>query len=113
MKKKSIRVLACLLAAFALLFTLAACGETQPVSRFYGSGNTGVTLNDDQTFVANLYHGVVKTGTYEEQESFEGYTLVIYTVGGEELIGTIFNNILTIPQEWADGHGHGSSFPLR
>jgi len=118
MKKASfVRALVCVLAAATLLFALCACGEKQSgeqsKGRFYGIGDTGVTLNDDLTFVANLYHGVAKAGTYLEGTAPGDMVVVTFTVDGEQVFGTITGDVLTIPREWADSHGHGNSFPLQ
>ncbi|MCL2507679.1 MAG: hypothetical protein FWF05_00740 [Oscillospiraceae bacterium] len=119
MKKTSvIRVLVCVLLTAVTVFSFTACSEKQPdekpvEDRVYGSINTGVMLNADLTFVANLYHGVVKTGTYSESTGSDGVTTVTYTVDGYEVFGTIKNDVLTIPPEWSDSHGHGSTFALQ
>ena len=114
MKKAfAIRVLACALAALIALFALGACSG-QADYRYYGISGTGVTLNDDLTFAANLYHGTVKTGTYTESAGPDGVTLVTFTSGGVQAVGAIVDDVLTIPLEWRDGHGgHSNAFPLR
>ena len=105
------KILICLI--LITLVLISSCGEKDSDHRFYGSGDLGVTLNDDLTFVANLYHGFSVSGTYTETTE-NGVTTVIYTSDdGIEYIGTISKNILTIPYEWGDAHGHGNTFALQ
>ncbi|MCL2513181.1 MAG: hypothetical protein FWF08_04690 [Oscillospiraceae bacterium] len=134
-KTKIIRILICVLLILAAIFLFSACGNKQSdeqvsqsennnsgenqsagqpaQDRFYGSGDTGVALNADMTFTANLYHGIVKTGTYTESTGANGFTTVTYTVDGVKYVGSIKDNILTLPAKWADSHGHGNTFPLQ
>jgi len=115
-----IQILACLL---LVMIALSACGKKQAdqnQDRVFGSNRTGVILNADATFVANLYHGVVKTGTYAESTDADGVTTVTFTVDNnkpgtikDKVTGTIVDDVLTIPPEWRDSHGHSSAFVLQ
>jgi len=107
------RALTCVLLAAVMLFSLAACGAKEQ-DRVYGTASAGVTLKADGSFSANLYHSVSKAGTYTESESSAGVTVVTFTVSdGTTAVGTIQGKVLTIPTEWMDSHGHGSSFTLQ
>ena len=112
--KLFVRIFIGALLAAILVFTLGACGEKPSEGpRVFGTSDTGVTLNADNTFTASLYHGVAKAGTYTESTGNDGVIKIVFTVDGAESIGAIYNNVLTIPPEWADAHGHGSTFALQ
>ncbi|MCL2695903.1 MAG: hypothetical protein FWE69_06215 [Clostridiales bacterium] len=112
MKRKSqTRAWICALLAAALLLSLGACGKKE--DRVFGSEELGVQLNADGTFTANLYHNDVKIGTYTEEKESNGVVIVAFVVDGEETLGTIVGNVLTIPEQWRDAHGHSSKFPLQ
>jgi len=84
-------------------------GGQHSESETYSHGRQKVELNENGTFSANLAHGVNKNGTYTKKA--EGSrTIVTFTVDGKQEIGRIENNSLHLPNEWDDGHGHGSVF---
>ena len=73
----------------------------------YSAGGQTVYLYQDGKFTALLAHNKTKTGTYTR--STEGArTEVAFNINGAINIGSIENNRLRIPNEWDDGHGHGS-----
>jgi len=80
--------------------------------RVYVSGDQTVTLNDDGTFKAELYHGVNISGTYTESTE-GGVVIITYLHDGIVTTGTISGNTLIIPEEWEDDHGHGYNFTLK
>ena len=101
-------IVICLIALIILLAT------RQSGNRVYENGNQTVILKSDGSFTANLAHEVTKSGTYNENESEEnGIITVSFVTDGSTAEGTISNNILTIPDEWSDGHGHGTTFRLK
>ena len=86
-------------------FSGSGKGETE----IFSHGRQKVELNADGTFKASLAHGVNKNGTYTKKA--EGSrTIVTFIVNGKQEIGRIENNSLHLPNEWDDGHGHGSVF---
>ena len=116
-RKKAIMLAGCalaLVAVSALLIVHALRGESVRV--FSAGVNQVVTLYEDGTFTAHLPHNVTKAGTFTEH--IEGdVTAISFTHGGRTEAGSITDygdiNVLTIPQAWDDGCGHGRDFLLR
>jgi len=96
--------------------------------RVFENGNANVRLFPDGTFIANLFHNTKITGTYTEMTA--GYeTAVLFTYSGINnisggissfestglvtVVGGIVEDVLTIPIDWDDGHGHGMDFAFR
>ena len=113
--KNYVRTIACAIAAAVVLFALGACSGSNnaDTARIYANGANTITLNEDFTFSAKLPHGLTKSGTYSETVDALGVTTIIFTVNGAQASGIIRNNVLSIPSEWEDSHGHGSNFALR
>ena len=99
----------CVLIALIAVLTLLFFRNQNDTEVFSYSGQT-VRLSPDGTFMANLAHNVNKSGTYIKVTE-SAWTLVFFNVNGNEEIGSIANNALTLPDEWNDGHGHGTVFP--
>ena len=80
--------------------------------RVYANGRNTITLDPNGTFAARLPHNTNFYGTYTEAS--EGNRVRIsFMYQGLTVNGTISNNVLEIPREWDDGHGHGTRFTLR
>jgi len=96
--------------------------------RVFENGNANVRLFPDGSFIANLFHNTKITGAYSEMT--QGHeTAVLFTYGGitnlsggvstfdvtgpVTAVGGIVNDVLTIPEDWDDGHGHGMDFSYR
>ena len=73
----------------------------------YSGGGQTIHLFADGKFSANLAHGNFKSGTYTRTDD-GSRTIVSFNVSGVVQEGSIENNRLRIPNEWDDGHGHGS-----
>ena len=108
MKKLIALALVLMLAAFVLV----GCGSSDEEDRVFALGSHTVTLNADGTFEARLFHGFSVDGEYTES-TVAGVLTVTFTHDGQEVRGTIVDDVLTIPHEWEDGHGHGTQFTLR
>ena len=96
--------------------------------RVFENGNTNIRLFPDGTFVANLFHNSKKTGIYSELTQ-NNETAVLFTYGGTlslegvvssfdsagllTVVGGIVEDVLTLPEDWDDGHGHGLDFAFR
>ena len=78
--------------------------------RVYTDGYQKVTLHDDGSFNAVLAHEV-RTGTYVESTE-DGVIMVTFISGENSVNGSITNDSLALPEEWDDGHGHGSILAL-
>ena len=93
--------------------------------RVFERGNANIRLFPDGTFVANLWHNTKVTGTYRELTqghetavlfTHSGKTLLsggestFYETGTVTVVGGIVDDILTMPEDWDDGHGHGMEF---
>ena len=74
--------------------------------RTFSDGHQSVTLQNDGSFTARLAHGR-KSGTYTENTQ-GAVTWVIFSYDGTSARGRLEGDILTIPDEWDDHHGHGS-----
>ena len=99
-----------------VIATVSAVGliqqRGQEGPRIYTNGRSTISLRADGTFRASLPHGVVRNGTYSEV-SIDGIITVAFVEGGITVNGTINGNVLTIPNEWDDGHGHPRNYILR
>jgi hypothetical protein len=74
----------------------------------YSDGGQTVRLLPDGTFNAILAHRVRKSGTYTKTTEGNRIT-VLFNINDREEIGRIIDDILYIPREWDDGHGHGNA----
>jgi len=112
-------------------FTLAynpeqAIDNTQ--IRVFENGNANIRLFPDGTFIANLFHNTKITGAYTEMSdgqeiavlfTYSGINNLSHGVSAFEatglvtVVGGIVDDILTIPEDWDDGHGHGIDFVFR
>jgi len=98
---------AVLLIAAVIVFAV----QQQRSARVYSDGSQSVTLNANGKFSAALSHDVKKSGKYTETTS-GGVTTITFTSSGTSADGKIENDILSIPLEWADDHGHGTELAL-
>ena len=111
-QKKIIISLACLL-VIGIVAAITIIGiQQQSPARIFTYGTNRVTLFDDGNFLAQLPHNVKKSGTYSEHTQ-GNITTVIFNIETQTYTGTISNNILTIPDEWNDSHGHNTEYRLR
>lgn len=78
----------------------------------YVSGNQTITLADDGTFIAVLAH-TMRSGTYAQSVQADGVTTITFTENDTSVTGSIADDVLTLPTQWDDGHGHGIHFQLR
>jgi len=97
--------------AIAVAVTLFIVND-QNSKRVYVSGDQTVTLKDDGTFKAVLYHDLSISGTYTESTD-EGIVVVTYYYDGITANGSLSGNVLIVPDEWQDDHGHSYSFTLK
>jgi len=96
--------------------------------RVFENGNANVRLFPDGTFIANLFHNTKITGTYTEMtdgrevavlftysgiNNISGGVSSFESTGLTTVVGGIVDNVLTIPEDWDDGHGHGMAFTFR
>jgi hypothetical protein len=104
--------------AFKLAYSAGQYGSTmQEYIRVFENGNANIRLFPDGTFIANLFHNIKITGTYTEMtDGREIAVLFTHSCADNALVtvvGGIVNDILTIPEDWDDGHGHGMDFAYR
>ena len=115
-KKIIITVIICIIAAAILTaaIILIVNNERQNTDRVFVSHGAEVTLSGDGTFNAFLWHNEIITGTYTESEE-NGVLIVAFMNNGVTEMGLINGNMLYIPHEWDDDHGHGNEavFTLR
>ncbi|MCL1823430.1 MAG: hypothetical protein FWG44_04435 [Oscillospiraceae bacterium] len=106
-------VAVCVIAFAVFLFTQQSSErEHLNDSRIFEYGGQTITLYSDNTFTANLSHGAFYSGTYNETPLDE-FSLISFKTADDEVGGSIYNDVLTIPEEWDDGHGHGTEFALK
>jgi len=93
--------------------------------RVFENGNVNIRLFPDGTFIANLFHNSRITGTYTEMTQGDE-TAVLFTHNGittaesgavsfetpgrVTVVGGIAGGVLTMPEDWDDGHGHSRDF---
>jgi len=105
-------VAAIIIAALVFYFLNQQNADQQGSERVYELGDGAVTLNDDGSFNAHLFHGDSYIGTYIEDIQGD-VTIISFNYDGINATGWIIGNGLTLPDEWDDGHGHGHEFILR
>ena len=107
-KRKKIIIIAIIAVVIvALAIIIALFYSRQKGTETYSSGGQTITLHNDGTFTANLAHGLSYEGSYEKTSDSDG-TILIFTTGGTSVSGRVNGDILSIPDEWLDDHGHGS-----
>ena len=79
--------------------------------RVFSDGLQTVTLRANGKFTAALAHDS-RAGTYTETKE-NGVTTISFTAEGATVTGDITDDVLTIPEEWGDSHGHGSKLKLK
>ena len=82
------------------------------LTQVYTDGYASIELRPNGRFNAALYHNDRYSGTYTTSQS-GGATLVHLTHDGVTVIAMILDYGFVIPDEWDDGHGHGSVLPKR
>jgi hypothetical protein len=110
-RKKIIRVTACAIIAIVAISLIVFIALRQKDDLVYTDGNQTVTLRADGTFTARLAHDS-RAGTYTETKE-GGITIISFIIDGIAADGEIANDVLTIPNEWGDSHGHGSTLKLK
>jgi len=111
-RKKAIIIAGCALAAIAVVGVLIFAIIEESNARVFVSGSNQIILFEDGRFSAILPHNVTKSGTFTE--TTEGnLTTVLFTHGGNTVSTNITGNVLRIPVEWEDGHGHNPLYTLR
>jgi len=100
----------CVLAiVVAVIVIVAVRNQNSAGAEIYSYGGQSVWLFTNGNFTASLAHHTVN-GTYTKVNE-SARTLVYFSVNGNQVIGRIINNSLYLPDEWDDGHGHGTVFP--
>jgi hypothetical protein len=105
-RKKTIRLVVCALVVVAIGALLAYASFTQNGKRIFSDGHQTITLNNNGRFHAELFHEN-KEGAYTER--IDGNIMIItFSYDGTDAEGYIDGDILHIPDEWDDHHGHGT-----
>ena len=74
----------------------------------FSDGTQTVMLLPDGTFAATLAHEESENGTFTKETAGDKTLIGFDTVEGT-VFGTIEGDVLYIPEEWQDDHGHGSA----
>lgn len=69
------------------------------------SNTETIILNSNGTFTANIPHSVQKSGKYTINNN-----IISFTADNVTESGYINGKSITIPEEWDDGHGHGTIY---
>jgi len=110
-KRKKLIITSICVAVAVIVVTLVIYDQlNRNRERVYTDGNQTVTLQTNGAFTASLAHNSI-SGTYKQKKS-NGVTIISFTSDGATVNGSITDNILSIPEEWDDHHGHGSTFKL-
>ena len=110
-KKTNIIIIMCVSLALVVISFFIYNALQQKDDRIFTDGQQTVTLHTDGTFTARLAHDS-RTGTYTEKKE-KGVTTVSFITEGTTVTGDIANDVLTIPDEWDDHHGHGAKLKLK
>ena len=86
--------------------------KQQTTARVFINENQTITLNTNGTFIARLAHDNNIDGTYSEANN-GNFTIISFFYQDSTVNSRIMNNILSLPHEWEDSHGHGNEFKLR
>ena len=106
-KRKRMILIAALIVVILIIAVPTLYNNLRPSNdRIFTDGQQTVTLHANGTFSARLAHDT-QSGTYAEKQE-GGVTVVSFTVGNTTVNGKIGGDVLTIPEEWDDQHGHGS-----
>ena len=111
-KKRIITAVVCVAAVAIITAAVLITLNQQSDRRVYALGVNTITLSGDGTFDAQPGCAGSKSGTFSESLSGDA-TIITFTHDGMTANGRIVGNVLTIPDEWDDGHGHGTEFTLR
>ena len=104
-KQKKIIIIAAAVVIIAVAAIIIIGMITAKNDEIYTDGSATITLLGNGKFTAKLYHGSNYSGKYVK--SADGGT-VTFTYDGQTAVTKLENNELHIPEEWADGHGHGT-----
>ena len=113
-KSKQRRIIAaavCVLAAITIAAIIITNAYQQSKTRIYTDGHQTITLQHNGKFTAALAHEA-ESGTYTETSN-DGIITVTFTTDENSVTGTIVDDTLNLPEEWDDGHGHGSTLMLK
>jgi len=109
-QKKLLIICICVLvvaaAAAVAIFFIAQPSDGE----VYRGGGQLVQFLEDGSFSATLPHGVRKSGTYTKTVE-DGRTIVAFNTDGIVVTGYIEDDMLHLPHEWDDGHGHDIILP--
>ena len=102
-RKKIIIIALSAVIAVAVVTAIVIGAVNSARTQTYTDGHATITLHSDGSFTATMYHGERYNGTYlKTDESVE------FTYGGATVSTLLDGNRIHIPNEWEDGHNHGS-----
>ena len=110
-RNRLILILVCVLAAGIIAALIIFNTSRQGGARVFTDGSQIVTLRDNGTFTARLTHDKRISGRYSE-DSAGGVFTITFTYDGVTAAGSFEGIVLILPDEWDDGHGHGSRLTL-
>ena len=108
--KRRITIAACSALLLALIAAIAIAAIISARTQTFSDGYATFEMRPTGRFSASLYHNESFKGTYTTSES-GGATLVHLSHDGVTVIGMILDMGFVLPDEWLDGHGHGSVLP--
>ena len=96
----------------AIIIAVIVGAVFSALTEVYTDGNATIELRPNGRFSALLYHNERYTGTYTTSQT-GGATFVHFTYGDITSVTMFIEDGLVIPDDWDDGHGHGSVLPKR
>jgi len=82
----------------------------QSTTCVYTDGHQTVTLRKNGNFSAALAHET-REGIYTENGTGD-IIVIVFVSDGKSVEGIIEKDVLNLPDEWQDDHGHGSKLKL-
>jgi len=110
--KKIIRISVCSVIAVIVIAAIIINILQQRNARIFTDGTQSITLRENGTFTAELYHGVMRNGLYKE-DGVDDITIISFDENGIVAVGFLMNDVLTYPEEWDDMHGHNRDLTLK
>ena len=107
-KKIIIAVVGLVITVTAVVFLVV---HIQGRTRVFSDGYQLVNLRSNGTFSARLYH-TTRSGTYTETpEGNSNASTIVFSYDGAFAYSRLVNNVLLLPNEWDDFHGHNMRLP--
>ena len=102
-KNKRVIIWSAIIIMLAVVLIIASNNENK-AAEIYSDGYQKIELFTNGKFSANLYHDVKYTGSFSKNENS-----ITFTANGKTFEAPIANDVLVLPTEWRDSHGHSTA----